>query len=321
MVRLFLSRLVQTAQVLLLSSIIVFTVIRLVPGDPAVVELGPQAEDPRYREHLEAKRRELGLDKPVPVQYVLWLGRVATGNLGVSARNKEPVVSLILERLPATVTLVVGGAAIAVTMALILGIASALRRNTIVDGLVRLLTLAGVAMPPFWLGLLLILAFAVNLRWLPVSGFTPIWEDPVQGLRHLALPALSLGAYMTASFTRFLRAQMLETLSQNYVRTARGKGLRAWTVISRHVLRNAVLPLITVVGLEVGLQLGGTVIIEQIYGWPGLGWLALQAINNRDYPLIQGIALLAALFVTMSSLLVEFVYGLLDPRIRLTGAG
>ena len=171
MVRLFLSRLVQTAQVLLLSSIIVFTVIRLVPGDPAVVELGPQAEDPRYREHLEAKRRELGLDKPVPVQNVLWLGRVATGNLGVSARNKEPVVSLILERLPATVTLVVGGAAIAVTMALILGIASALRRNTIVDGLVRLLTLAGVAMPPFWLGLLLILAFDVNLRWLPVSRF------------------------------------------------------------------------------------------------------------------------------------------------------
>ena len=259
------------------------------------------------------------MDKPVPVQYLLWLGRVATGNLGVSARNKEPVLSLILERLPATVTLVAGGAAFAVMMALILGTAAALRRNTIVDSLVRLLTLAGVAMPPFWLGLLLILAFAVNLRWLPASGFTPIWEDPVQGLRHLALPALSLGAYMMASFTRFLRAQMLEALSENYVRTARAKGLRPWAVISRHVLRNAVLPLVTVVGLEVGLQLGGTVIIEQIYGWPGLGWLALQAINNRDYPLIQGIVLLAALFVTMSSLLVEFLYNLLDPRIRLTG--
>ena len=316
MIRLLLTRLAQTVQVLLLSSIIVFTVVRMVPGDPAVVELGPQAEDPRYRDHLEAKRRELGLDKPVPVQYLVWLSRVVTGDFGVSARNKQPVLDLILERIPASATLVAGGATFALVMALIFGTAAALRHNTFVDSLVRLATLIGVAMPPFWLGLLLILAFAVNLRWLPASGFTPIWEDPVAGLRHLILPAISLGAYMTAAFTRFLRAQMLETLSQDYVRTAKAKGLRQWAVIARHVVRNAMLPLVTVVGLEVGLQLGGTVIIEQIYGWPGLGWLALQAINNRDYPVIQGIVLIAALFVTMSSLFVEFLYGLLDPRIR-----
>jgi peptide/nickel transport system permease protein len=193
------------------------------------------------------------LDKPVPIQYLVWLSRVVTGDLGVSARNKKPVLDLILERIPASATLVAGGATFALVMALIFGIAAALRHNTIVDSAVRIATLIGVAMPPFWLGLLLILTFAVNLRWLPASGFTPIWEDPVEGLLHLILPAISLGAYMMAAFTRFLRAQMLEVLSQNYVRTARAKGLRRWTVIARHVLRNAMLPLVTVVGLEVGL--------------------------------------------------------------------
>jgi peptide/nickel transport system permease protein len=319
MLRVLLPRLVQAVAVLLLSSIIVFVIIRLVPGDPAVVELGPQAEDPRYQEMIEAKHKELGLDQPILVQYLMWLRRVVGGDLGSSARNKEPVLDLILAKLPATVELVAGGMTFALLVALPLGVLAALRHKGIADGLIRVITLIGVALPPFWLGLLLLLIFAVSLRWLPSARFVPIWQDPVEGLRHLILPAISLGAYEMAAFTRFLRAQMLDVLSQDYIRTAEAKGLHTATVILRHALRNAVLPLITVVGLEVGLQLGGTVIIEQIYGWPGIGWLALQAINNRDYPLIQGIVLLAALFVTLSNLVVDLMYGLLDPRIRLAG--
>lgn len=319
MLRLLLPRLAQTAAVLLLSSMIVFVVIRLAPGDPAVVELGPQAEDPRYKAMIEAKHKELGLDKPIPVQYLIWLRRVLTGDFGVSARNKEPVLDLILEKLPATLQLVAGGMIFALFVAFILGVLAALYHRTIVDGLVRVVTLVGVAIPPFWLGLILLLVFAVGLKWLPASGYVPFWEDPREALRHLILPAISLGAYMMASFTRFLRAQMLEVNSQDYIRTAEAKGLSTISVVRRHALRNAVLPLVTVVGLEVGLQLGGTVIIEQIYGWPGIGWLALQAINNRDYPLIQGIVLMAAVFVALSTLTVDILYGFLDPRIRLAG--
>jgi peptide/nickel transport system permease protein len=319
MLRVLLPRLAQAIAVLLFSSMIVFVVIRLAPGDPAVVELGPQAEDPRYQAMIEAKHKELGLDKPIPVQYLIWLRRVATGDLGVSARNKRPVLDLIMEKLPATLLLVAGGMTFALVVAFLLGIPAALHHRSVVDGLVRVITLLGVAVPPFWLGLLLLLLFAVNLKVLPASGYVPIWEDPVQALRHLILPAISLGAYEMAAFTRFLRAQMLEVTSQDYIRTAEAKGLSMMAVISRHALRNAVLPLLTVVGLEVGLQLGGTVIIEQIFGWPGIGWLALQAINNRDYPLIQGIVLLAAVFVTMSNLTVDILYGFLDPRMRLAG--
>jgi len=319
MLRVLLPRLAQAIAVLLFSSMIVFVVIRLAPGDPAVVELGPQAEDPRYQAMIEAKHKELGLDKPIPVEYLMWLRRVVTGDLGVSARNKRPVWDLIMEKLPATLLLVAGGMTFALVVAFLLGIPAALRHGSVVDGLVRVITLLGVAVPPFWLGLLLLLLFAVNLKVLPASGYVPIWEDPVQALRHLILPAISLGAYEMAAFTRFLRAQMLEVTSQDYIRTAEAKGLSMMAVISRHALRNAVLPLLTVVGLEVGLQLGGTVIIEQIFGWPGIGWLALQAINNRDYPLIQGIVLLAAVFVTMSNLTVDILYGFLDPRMRLAG--
>ncbi len=295
---------------------IVFTVVRLTPGDPAEVQFGPRANDPRFAEALQALRHKMGLDKPIPMQYFIWLGHMARGDLGTSIRSGRPVLEMILRKLPATLELIAGGLFFGLLFGLPIGLLSGLKYRSFLDRFSSLLSWLGLAVPVFWLGLLLILIFAVHFRWLPASGYVPLTEDPWENIRHLIMPAISLGVYELALFSRFLRAEIIDVMRENYIRTARAKGLGEQGVVLLHALKNALIPLITIIGLEIGYLLGGSVVIEQVFGWSGVGWLALQAINNRDYPLIQGIVLLLALGYSVTNLLVDIAYAYVNPRIR-----
>lgn len=307
-------RLVQLIPVVLLATALVFVMVRLAPGDPALQQLGSRgARDP---ERVAALRAKLGLDQPIPVQYAIWLRYAAVGDLGLSVKNREPVLDLIKPKLLATLQLILAALIIAVTVAFVLGIVAAVRAGNWIDYLVRTFVVTGLAIPTYWLGLILVLVFAVGLKWFPVSGYTPFFEDPADNLRHLVLPALSLALFEAAFFTRFLRGGLLETLRQDYVRTAHAKGLSQAAVISGHALKNALIPMVTVLGLELGTLVGGVVVIEQVFGWPGIGWLALTAVKNRDYPLLQGIVLLVAVGVSVANLLADLTYTFLDPRLR-----
>jgi peptide/nickel transport system permease protein len=307
-------RLLQLIPVLLLATGLVFVMVRLAPGDPAVQQLGTRAgRDP---ELVAAMRRKLGLDQPIPVQYAIWLRHAITGDLGNSVKSGRPVTGLIAEKFLATGQLVAAAIVFAVTMAVVLGTIAALRRGSWIDQLTRILVVSGLAIPSYWLGLMLLLLFAVRFKWLPVSGYVPIAEDARQNLTHLILPALSLGVFEAAFLTRFLRGELLEVLRQDYIRAAAAKGLSARAVVTGHALRNALIPLVTVVGIELGTLMGGVVVIEQVFGWSGVGWLALQAVKNRDYPLLQGIVLLVAIFVSLANLLADLAYSVIDPRLR-----
>jgi peptide/nickel transport system permease protein len=216
----------------------------------------------------------------------------------------------------ATLQLILAALLIAVSVAFVLGVVAAVRAGNWIDYLVRTFVVTGLAIPTYWLGLILVLVFAVGLKWFPVSGYTPFFEDPADNLRHLVLPAMSLALFEAAFFTRFLRGGLLETLRQDYVRTAHAKGLSQAAVVSGHALKNALIPKVTVLGLELGTLVGGVVVIEQVFGWPGIGWLALTAVKNRDYPLLQGIVLLVAVGVSVANLLADLTYTFLDPRLR-----
>jgi peptide/nickel transport system permease protein len=314
MASIVLSRLLQLVPVLLLASTLVFVMIRLAPGDPVTQQLGPRsANDP---EQVAAVRAKMGLDKPIPVQYAIWLRHAVTGDLGNSNRNGQPVTELIGPKLRATAELVAAALLIAGTTALLLGTFAALRPGGWVDGFTRLLVVSGLAIPTYWLGLILLLVFAVRLEWLPVTGYVPFGEDPGANLQHLLLPALSLGVFEAAFFTRFLRAELIDVLRQDYVRTAHAKGLREHAVVMRHALKNALIPMVTVFGLELGTLMGGVVVVEQVFGWSGIGWLALAAVKNQDYPLLQGIVLVIAVGVSLANLLADLAYRLIDPRLR-----
>jgi peptide/nickel transport system permease protein len=314
MATLVVRRLLQLVPVVLLATALVFVMVRLAPGDPALQQLGSRgARDP---ERVAALRAKLGLDQPMPVQYVVWLRLAVTGDLGKSVKNNEQVLDLIKPKLVATLELIVAALLIAVLIALLFGTASAVRAGQWIDQFTRAFVVTGLAIPTYWLGLIFLLIFAVSLKWLPVSGYVSFTEDPIQNLKHLALPALSLGLFEAAFFTRFLRAGLLDTLQQDYVRTAHAKGLAERTVVSRHALRNALIPMVTVLGLELGTLVGGVVVIEQVFGWSGIGWLALTAVKNRDYPLLQGIVLLVAVGVSVANLLADLTYTFLDPRLR-----
>jgi peptide/nickel transport system permease protein len=258
----------------------------------------------------------MGLDKPIPVQYAIWLQHAVTGDLGNSNRNGQPVTELIGPKLRATAELVAAALLIATTTALILGTFAALRTGGWVDGFTRLLVVSGLAIPTYWLGLILLLIFAVRLEWLPVSGYVPFSEDPGANLSHLLLPAVSLGVFEAAFFTRFLRAELIDVLRQDYVRTAHAKGVREHVVVVRHALNNALIPMVTVFGLELGTLMGGVVVVEQVFGWSGIGWLALTSVKNQDYPLLQGIVLVVAIGVSLANLLADLAYRLIDPRLR-----
>ncbi|HLT58726.1 MAG: ABC transporter permease [Limnochordales bacterium] len=316
MARFLVRRLVHGVPTVLLVSFLVFGAMHLAPGDPAALLMGQAAARPENAAALERLRAEMGLDKPFLVQYVTWLSGVLRLDFGTSNRSGLPVLDLILGRLPATLELVAAAFILSLLLAVPAGVIAALRRGSMFDRLLMIFAVGGVAVPGFWLGMTLILLFAVQLQWLPSSGYVPFFEDPVRNLRHLILPAVTLAVYLLAVFSRFLRAEMIETLRQDYIRTALAKGLSMPVVAIRHGLRNTLTSLWTIMGMELGSLLGGVVIVEQVFGWSGIGWLAVQAVNNQDYPLVQAIVLMIAVGFTVINIVVDIGYALLNPRVR-----
>ncbi|MFA5550174.1 MAG: ABC transporter permease [Trueperaceae bacterium] len=296
----------------LLASMVVFSALLAVPGDPAAIILGINAT-PEAREVLS---RKLGLDVPPVQRYVQWLGGVARGDFGESINYQRPVGPLIADRLRVSVPLSIGAALLACLIAIPLGIFAAVRKGTVWDPLVTSLSQLGAAVPSFWLGLLFILFFAVERRLLPAGGFTPFGEDPTAWARSLALPVLALALGQAAVMTRMTRAAMLEVLNQDFVRTARAKGVAPRGVVFKHALRNAMVTIITILGLSLSNVFIGSIVIEQVFALPGLGRLALTAIGTRDFPLLQGEILVYAATIVALGFIVDISYGLLDPRIR-----
>lgn len=306
-----LRRLGHSAVVLVGVTVVVFAIVHLVPGDPIRIAMGTRFDPEVYA----ALREASGLDQPLPQQYLSYIGSALTGDLGVSFRSGQPVTVMLLERLPATVSLAAVGIVIALAMAFPLGIYSALHNGTASDAVVRAVSQFGVSMPNFWMGMLLILLFSSTLGWLPPSGYVPLTEDPVGWLRRVLMPALTVGLVAGSIMTRYVRSSVLEALSMDHVRTARAKGLRQRVVISRHVVRNALVPVITVTGTQVAAILGGVIVVEVVFAWPGLGLLVYDAVSARDYPLLQGAVLLIATIFLLVNLIVDLLYARVDPRI------
>ena len=308
-------RLVQAVPVMLFASVVVFLMIYLVPGDPVLAVLGGEARP----EQVEAMRKEMGLDRPLVVQYGRWLGRVVRGDLGVSFINSYPVWSLIGLKLPATLALSVGALTVALAISLPLGILAAVRQGSWVDRLAVGFTALGLSVPTFWLGVLLVLLFSLRLQWLPASGYVPLFTRPALSLQHLLMPSVTLGIAIAAILTRFVRTAMLEVIRQDYVRTARAKGLPEGRVVIRHALKNAFIPVLTVIALQVGNLLGGAVITESIFDYPGVGQLILYAVTTKDYTVVQGTLLLLVFAFVFINLLTDVAYAILDPRVRYGG--
>jgi ABC-type dipeptide/oligopeptide/nickel transport system permease component len=313
-----LRRLVLMIPVAFLVTIGVFALARLSPVDPVLVFAG-EDRDPVQ---LEAIRHQLGLDQPLPVQYVAWLTHAAQGDLGRSFQNHQKVLEAITERLPATIELGAAALAISVTFALLIGIISAVKRNSVIDLLSTSVTLMGVSFPSFFLGVVLILLFSYVIpgRIFPPGGYVPLTTDVGENLRRLVLPAVTLATGSLALNLRQVRSSMLEVFGLDYMRTARAKGLREGTIITRHALKNALIPVVTLVGIQIGAIIEGAVITETIFSWPGVGRLAVQAIPSHDYPVVQGVVLVSALSFMLSTLLVDVLYARIDPRISFDSA-
>jgi len=305
MAQFVLKRLLMLVPVVLGVSVIVFGLLYLTPGDPALLMLGEHAPQEQYL----ALREKLGLDLPVHIQYLRWLGRALQLDLGDSIRSSRPVTEEIATRLPATAELAVLAVLVATLIGIPAGVISATRPNSWLDNILTVLALAGVSMPVFWQGLMLIIIFSVYLGWLPPSGRLGGWE-------YFVLPVITLGTSAAASITRMTRATMLEAIHEDYVRTARAKGLNERRVIYRHALRNALLPVVTIIGLEFGNLMAGAVITETIFAWPGIGRLAVDAIRTRDYPVVQGVVMTFAVSYVLINLIVDLLYAYLDPRLR-----
>ena len=297
-----LGRLAQAIIVMTLVVLIVFSLMFL-SGDPALLLMPPDAT----RADIEEFRRQMGFDQPMWHQFLHFAGRIALGDFGRSWRFQEPALPVVLERLPVTMELAIAALLLSLVIAIPIGVLSAIKRNSKVDGAAMVLALLGQSVPGFWLGLMLILVFSVQLGWLPTSGR--------QGWQYLILPAVSLGLALAGRNARLVRSCMLEVLNEDYIRTARAKGLPEWRVINKHALKNALLPIVTVIGLELGFLLGGTVVIETVFSWPGVGLLAVQAISGRDYPVAQAVILISSVFFVLINLAVDLLYTWLDPRI------
>jgi peptide/nickel transport system permease protein len=309
--RYLLRRAGQAVVVLFGVSVAVFSIMHLVPGDPVRLALGTRFDQDTY----DALVARSGLDRPLVTQYVDWAGSALVGDLGVSFRSGEAVTSVILERLPATVSLAVGSIVVALLIAIPLGLLSALKPRSPVDYVATVVSQAGISIPDFWLAIMAILLFAATLRWLPSGGYVPLTEDPVEWLRHLVLPCLAVGVVSGSVLTRFVRSAAIEALGQDHTRTARAKGLPTRIVLRRHVLRNALVPVVTVTGIQLAYLLSGVVVVEEVFAWNGLGRLALQAVQTRDYPVLQGAVLLFAAIFLAVNLVVDLVYAAIDPRI------
>jgi peptide/nickel transport system permease protein len=309
---LILRRLAAMIPVLVLVTFGVFTLIHLTPGDP-IDAMMAESFDAAAKERL---RVDLGLDQPIHVQYLTWIGRVVRGDFGRSIRDNEPVIENVSRRIGVSLQLAGYAMVISLAVAFPIGILSATHRNSPIDGFGTMFALFGICMPNFLIALLLIYVFGVKLAWLPISGYVPPDEGILGTIRSLTLPAITLGLALAAVVTRTLRSSLLETLSEDYVRTARAKGLAEQMVIRKHALKNGLIPVVTILGLQLGTLIGGAVITEFIFALPGVGRLVVSAIFSRDYPLVQGVILLIAIGFVLSNLLVDIVYGWLDPRIR-----
>jgi peptide/nickel transport system permease protein len=306
-------RLLQVLPTILLVSILVFALQQLMPGDPAVVLAGEERGDPAVIAQI---RSELWLDRSLPVQYVHWIGNVLRGDLGFSWRIRQPVASLVLTKLPVTLQLSAMAFLIALCIGVPAGILSAVKRNTWWDYAANLIGLAGLSTPNFWLGIMLILLVSVKLGWLPPSGYVPLAEDWRQSLATTIMPAFVLGNAIAAILMRHTRSAMLTTLDQDFVRTARAKGLNEWTVVLRHAFRNALVPVVTLGALELGTLLSGAVLTEQVFSIPGFGKLVVDAVFNRDYPVVQGVVLVTACLYILLNLLADVLYVVINPRLR-----
>lgn len=306
-------RLVYSAVVLLGVAVVVFALVHLVPGDPVRIALGTRYTPEAY----EALRSASGLDRPIVSQFFGFVGSAVTGDLGVSFRNGDPVTATLMERLPATLSLGLAGMVIALLIALPAGIYSALREGRVSDALIRISSQFGVSIPDFWMAILLVALFSTTLGWLPTSGYRPFFDDPTGWLRHIVLPALTVGLVAGAIMTRYVRSAVLEVASMGYVRTARSKGLSPRVVTFRHTVRNALVPILTITGIQLATILSGVIVVEVVFAWPGLGRLVYNAVAARDYPLIQGAVLLIAALFLMINLVVDVLYAVVDPRIRL----
>jgi ABC-type dipeptide/oligopeptide/nickel transport system permease component len=304
--RYVLRRLLTTVPILVAVAVVSFLMLHLIPGDPARSVAGLNADDA----DVAAIRHQLGLDKPLPVQFGIFLDHVVRGDLGRSIQSRKPVSLELAERFPATIQLAVAAAVISTLLGILTGVLSAVQRQKLLDLCSTVVAIGGVSVPIYWLGLMLILVFSVQLQWFPTTGYG--------GLQHLVLPALTLGYYSTAVISRMTRSSMLDVLSKDYIRTARAKGLGEQAVIRRHALKNAMIPTVTVVGLQFGALLSGAVITEFVFAWPGVGKYAVDATLSRDYPVVQAIVLLMAVIFTTVNLAVDVLYAYLDPRIRYT---
>ncbi|QIB03702.1 ABC transporter permease [Pseudomonas fluorescens] len=312
MLMFILRRLLSAIPTLILVSLFVFTLQKLLPGDPVLAMAGEE-RDPAVMEYLRDKYR---LNDPIPVQYLNWVGNVLTGDFGTSLRTEQPVTTLLASKLPVTLELAVLALLIALLIGIPTGIISAVRKGTVVDYGANVIALSGISIPHFWLGILLIMVFAVKLQWLPASGFVPVGEDFGQNLKTLILPAFVLGAGLSGILMRHTRSAMLEVLRTDYVRTARAKGLRPRTVILKHALRNALMPIVTLTTLLFGELLGGAVLTEQVFSIPGFGKMIVDAVFNRDYAVVQGVVLCIAIGFLLLNLLADVLYRMIDPRLR-----
>ena len=314
MARYLFRRLLYFVPVVFLVTVVVFAITMLLPGDPALAFLGEA--NMRDKVAYETMRKELGLDRPIPVQYAIWLGKAVRGDLGRSVRTNEAVTDALAARLPVTIELAVIALGIALVIAIPVGIISAVRPDSWLDTTATVMAVSGVALPEFFVGILLIYLFAVGLRVLPPSGYVPLSAGLWPNLKSIILPALSLGLTLNAVTMRQVRASLIEVMREEYVTVARAKGLPEGAVIRVHALKNAMIPVITVIGLQVGRLFGGTVVVETIFAFPGMGRLAADSIFFRDFPALQGVVLVMALAVLMCNLLTDVLYAYVDPRIR-----
>ena len=311
MLRYIVKRILYFIPTLLLVGLIVFFLVHFIPGDPAVVMLGEDAS----QEDLAALRIELGLDKPVAVQFFSWMGRVLRGDFGSSIHTKRPVIQSVRERFPVTITLTTLAMIFSLILAIPSGIMAAVYQNSRKDYLFMLASILGVSIPGFWLGLMALLIFSVNLGWFPCTGFVSIYEDVFEGLRYMILPSITLGLFMAAVVARMIRSSMLEVLRLEYVTHARAKGLSEWKVITKHALKTAFAPTLTTIGMQYGFLLGGAVVTETVFSLPGLGKYMLVSIYMRDYPVVQGCILFVAIVYGVINLVVDLLYSYFDPRI------
>ena len=315
MARVLIGRLALSVPMLLGMSVLVFLIIRLVPGDPVLAVLGLNATP----ELVARLREDLGLNDPIYVQYVNWLTDLLHGDFGLDYRSNESIGRLLLDRLPVTIELTAMALVLSIVFAIPIGVVAAVRRGRVADKASQGISLVGISIPDFWLGIMLILVFSLGLGVLPSSGYVPLTDDPVENVRHMILPALALAAGLAAVLIRITRAAMLDVLHEDHIRFTRAKGVTQRAVVFKHALRNAAIPIVTVVGLQAGYLLGGAIVIEQVFALPGVGRLVLDSVLQRNYPVVQASVLVVGLLFVLTNVAADLLYAVLNPKLRTAG--